>query len=906
MFYFHSIHQNPQNISYYKGLLFEQLLRDFLISRGYDCKLSRTKLNSLEYDIVGANTTDGRPIIGEAKAHEGTISGETIAAFVGKLAPHHYSSKHGVSGLFFSISSISPDADDYFRKIQHETPFQIQKHVGAELEYSIVSSLGFPDKETVSARFQSNGLKVHAINILATDDSSYLLVLGSRGDKAFSDCFAILNKSNQIIDDQKMFARLRDAIPAIQDLDPFCEAGTTVLSSNMQRAEIPKGLITADSWLDYRHPASPRFFVGRVKALEKAQDFLSHGTCGSVVEVKSKSGVGKSSILIALADQYTASKNEVELHDSRDVHSQFDVLRIVERFCNLPPLGIQSFEGIESSLANFSDSIHPRRAIFLVDQFEATFQNPEVFRAYEYVAMCIIRCPANIGMAFARKDDLLTTHDDLQISVERIRDLSKTIALDDFDRDDAASLISLISESMRAKLQPALLNQVLEFTQGFPWLIKRTMAHIAKTISGAKSSQHGPVTDGLHLEDLFQEELEELDEIERGYLKRLVPYLPATYNSILTRFEGDPQLPRMLEQLTHRRILRFSSGTYDTYNDVFKDFILYDRVPDRDHSLLFKIGPIPIFKAFKELGGDNKIDVAEYSNVHGKSIGATYNILRELRIVGLITKSGDSWIIPEVVRQYEHQNRLGEYVRQSLLKNLAVSTFLATIERETQMNVQQVNEYLQSHFPYTQAKPEIWNSYTRTFLLWLEKLGFINLNRAVDPNIVSYLSPKATIELGNLNINGRGLRANLKAFLPSKNINELIKLLVESTSSRISVSSLTSTRRIVSNELVKLGAVEISTEGYIVVKLTQEEFEGKIKTLLSQSPYSEIWKEIHALIDPEISIRTHIIEGEFANGTISDMAKRLVNWGLKFGFINRRTGRRIVDRGLILKFEQDV
>ena len=50
MFLFFHSEQTEKNTSYYKGLLFEELLKEYLEGSGYDIEL-RKKESSLEYDI---------------------------------------------------------------------------------------------------------------------------------------------------------------------------------------------------------------------------------------------------------------------------------------------------------------------------------------------------------------------------------------------------------------------------------------------------------------------------------------------------------------------------------------------------------------------------------------------------------------------------------------------------------------------------------------------------------------------------------------------------------------------------------------------------------------------------------------------------------------------------------------
>lgn len=86
MFIFYHSKQKNDNKNYYKGILFEQLLKEYLENLGYKVELRR-KQNSLEYDLEGTSSVTKRKIIGEAKAHGNNISGEILSSFVGKLIP---------------------------------------------------------------------------------------------------------------------------------------------------------------------------------------------------------------------------------------------------------------------------------------------------------------------------------------------------------------------------------------------------------------------------------------------------------------------------------------------------------------------------------------------------------------------------------------------------------------------------------------------------------------------------------------------------------------------------------------------------------------------------------------------------------------------------------------------------
>jgi hypothetical protein len=388
----------------------------------------------------------------------------------------------------------------------------------------------------------------------------------------------------------------------------------------------------------------------------------------------------------------------------------------------------------------------------------------------------------------------------------------------------------------------------------------------------------------LHLEDLFEEELSELDEIERGYLTRIVSFLPATYHALAHRFDGDPQLPRMIEKLTNRRILRSSAGTIDTYNDVFKDFLLHARLPERSHAALFKAGPVPVMKAFRLLGATNTIDVVAFGEALGKTQGATYNTLRELRIVGLVARKPEGWIVPAVVRDYEHQGRLGEYVRQTLLKNGAVSDFLAVLEKDGPADIATTIGFLKDHFSFTQAKDSVWDSYARAFISWLTDLllvvvgpdGAVSLARPID---------NLSEALGNLHLRGRGARPKRAAFLPSKELSVLERVLALVGGGSVSAARLRRGEKVALQDLMKLQAVEVQDDGRLVARIAPAQLRELAGRTIDGDAYRRFWRAAKKRIPKHEAILQCFGVSELAESTRHELGIKLLNWGRALGHV---------------------
>jgi hypothetical protein len=70
------------------------------------------------------------------------------------------------------------------------------------------------------------------------------------------------------------------------------------LSEKKDIRVIQEGLLLGKDWTDYRLPAAPQFFVGRKDLINEIITCTQNkGFSSNVIQIKSRSGVGKSSIL---------------------------------------------------------------------------------------------------------------------------------------------------------------------------------------------------------------------------------------------------------------------------------------------------------------------------------------------------------------------------------------------------------------------------------------------------------------------------------------------------------------------------------------------------------------------------------------------------------------------------------
>lgn len=874
MFLFYNSKQTTINRNYYKGTQFEILLKNYLQKAGFDVNLRRKK-NSLEYDIEGKNIATDQKVIGEAKAHEQPISGKDFSSFVGKLIPLGlFEGK--VHGLFLSTSPLSPEADDYYEQVKR---YGITSKTGRELYKAIESALNLPSFEILSNKLNSQNYIALTSSILTTDSGIYIVLIARAHSSGTPAYFSVFDQYQNQIVDKKFINQIASSEESLQSLTAILPTKIENQVEVTERA-IPKGLTLGKDWADYRLPASPEVFIGRKEFLTRIKLYIKNQETPNVIQIKSRSGVGKSSVLAFLEKIIHENNGLTEVHDARDIKSIYDFYSIVQRFTQSKKLA-HDFRDIEEQIKNFVVRNPTKTKVFLVDQFESTFIIPEVFYAYETLASTFSNIKNNIYLLFARKSDQLTTYDDSRISIERLNQISQSFELPDFAKEEAIELISKISDVSPKPIGNDVQAYVLEFAQGFPWLLKRTMAHLIRLLNHG-TAQGDLFSTGLRLDDLFNEELEELDELERDYLTRIASRLPADYNQLQRFFDEDPLLPKILDKLTRSRLLRLTGSAYDTYNDVFKDYLVYQKLPEFRQLIIYRMYPSAVLSVFHDIFDINEFSVDDLESSIGLSRGSMFNAIKELRNFNLVKPEGSKWKIPQIVKDIYNQGRLGEYIRRQLLENEIVTRLLNKIAQGNEYKADSLPNFLQEQFPFIEASNKTWRIYSAILRGWLTgtKLIVIDQNRRL---VQPQESRKVIVEnLGNLSkISSLGRRQPPEFFLPdSSRIDRLEKTLLEIQEGKL-IEEIKDPKAL--RDLRNGGWLEDDQP----IAADREEFRELLKSAISTDTHQILWNAVKKS-EPLLPIFKKLTGDIYTEETHKWRLKTLLRWAKELEILPKK------------------
>ncbi|MDH6105021.1 hypothetical protein NWP22_03900 [Anabaenopsis tanganyikae CS-531] len=755
MFLFYHNQQTSANAHNYKGQLFEKLMKRYLDAVGYDVELNQIK-NSLEYDIEGIHRTNDFRLLGEAKAEKRKQDKNPLTHFCAKYIPEKMRDKR-LSGLFLSITPISKEAEDYYNSLS-DLNLDLDVCTGKKLFDRVRKELRLPEPYTLSRQIEERSLFPHECYMLTTEQEIFLVQFAAESQSATTSLFALFRENGTLLSDYKYSELLSENISELSGLEAIIDTNRSQINNIDYKVDkpgtrtIPKGLSVSKKWTDYRLPAAPDFFVGRQILVNKINGHLQSSDKSHIIQIKSRSGVGKSSFLAYINSKFQKQGYIIELHDARNIKSVIHLFSVIQRFTgfSLPPSDMREAEQQLQRLAN-KLKIH-QFAIFMVDQFESTFSNYDLFNAYEDLIQIFSQLEANIFLFIARKSDLLTTYDEREINLGVIKQLSQEYELQDLSSDEAAELINKISEHSIKPIKNDLKAYVYEIAQGFPWLIKRTMNHIIDWFEKHPVIQGDFFDTGLGLDDLFNEELEGLDELDRDYLTKMAQHLPATRQQLERLFNEDHLLSKIIDKLVHSRLLRLEGSTCDIYNDVFKDFLVHQKLPELRRAFMYRLYPKQVIKNFNILvhkfGYNQQFSESDLRELFTNKDTKSHNV-KEIRNVGLLKKSSEFWIIPKIVQDVSEQNNLGEYVRKNLINNTLIQNILEESKVNENFLVSNLSDYLKNRFIFTKASDKTWVKYANILKKWMTEFYICEIinDKFISPNIDR---SKITKRLGNL------------------------------------------------------------------------------------------------------------------------------------------------------------
>lgn len=715
MFYFINFDTPTKSENYDKGILFEKLCKDLLDSCGYNEIEMRVKANNLEYDIVANNKVTNQKLIGEAKAWDKKISSE-IMAFIAKMM-HFWIKEPNDWGIFISISDLTSDVKQQVDDLI-EAGYHVRYIVGDAIIEALVSQKNYLNARQIRDISQNKTkLSVGDIYFLVSDRGYYYIQLLIEEGKTLPSFFICYDMYGNSIGDEDFISRISNKIELLKELNYFKNGENTFIESEVDNSYL--GVIHGEGWFDYQFPANPDRFIGRTSLInvfnDSINDVKNGVTSTKVIEILSRSGVGKSSIALKLQRLYQEKKYPTVIVDSRNIRSDIDILQIFQILVR----DFNSHYNLEYEIPKKKEQINfinrlideiniknGKMSLIFLDQFESVFSRPVIYNALIDIILELNVKFKSFIFVVARKNDQPTTYDESSlIDLNRLKSISKSIVLQDFKTEEAIELISHINDEIGSSLIKPLKEQVLEISNGFPWLLKKYCAHIIKLVRNGEK-QKNIVQSGMQLEDLFNEDILALDEAIREFFYRLIAYLPATYAELSDIFTDEDLSIKLRILQNDYRLIRLTGRTYDTYNDILKEFVKTGHV-NLSKRYLIRYTPNVVLSMYKTIVSNdlhNVDQIAENSRAKKASI---INILGELKKLKFIEGTNNNFSFNLYAYQYYKENNIVKYLSNILMDNTLIKKILLELEKNKELTFEQVKNILVSEMPFIDATDKI-------------------------------------------------------------------------------------------------------------------------------------------------------------------------------------------------------
>lgn len=821
MFYFTNFSGESKSQSYDQGILFEKLVTKIVDTLGFKVTDWREKLSGKEYDVRAEAKLGRRILIGEAKARRENQTVSVITSFVGSL--DHEDLPDDTLGLFISISDLASDARDWLGKTKKRE--RIEVVVGQQI-LGKLAEIGYPSIQHVKKWAESQfGMRTGDTHLLVSDRGDFYIQTLARKNESRIKAFCIYDSNGNRIEEKSFGEEIKKRIEDFQDL--VFLPSPQIFATHLDDAP---GVIGVDKegagWFEHKLPAHPERFIGRTSQIQDFDSFISDVLNGKtnlrVYQVLSPSGVGKSSFLLKIHAELDAIGIAI-FQDARNFRSSIDLLSLLQEFVEIGFGKTNSLRVIPIDRAGIFDGLkitdtylikQKMVGVIFVDQFESMFLRPELYIEFLDLVLEIILRYKNIVICLARKNDQPTTFDDRdRINLQRLRQISRSVELSDFSSSEAIELISHLDEEIQQSLKPKLKGMILEFSaSGFPWLVKRIAAHIRDMIVKHNMSQDEMIQNGVRPDELFQEDLAELDIVDREFLKELVHYLPATTDDLsqVEKFRGK-LLSNKLTLFQDQRLIRLIGRTYDTYNDVFKHYLKYGEIP-HPNKYTFRASPKTSITLLRIILKSRPQTTEEIQNMSKLDTGSVQNALRELRMLELIDYSRGRLKIDEDTQRSFEIGELDLHIKERVWRNNGlVQDILSHITTEGEMALEELIRLMKESLPLLELSEDTWDTYARTLASWLRYVGLTR--------------PSAITADGRaVGATRRGPRSEY--FLPSSYVTQVISVMEKfDKQEAISVSELEDMRW-AKSDCIKLGLIEEDDENQVRLTLTGEEFKS--------------------------------------------------------------------------------
>ena len=544
---------SPDTPSKDKGDLLENLAGDLLRIQYYKVT-NQVRVTATELDLLCEHQVNRKIVYVECKAHRDPISANVLTNLLGTLGfKEEYQ-----EGWLISTGPLGKDAKGF----QHEWEKKLE---------SQKLSIYTPEK-VIEALISAGKVKQlpynSAVETIGNEDQvgDPMLLITKYGVFWTIACLeggvpvgvlVYSTKTGDLVKEPALLRNLAQTDTSQNELnfEYVLNLSKSTEESSLNRViEVEHGA----TWVDYR-PARPQDFVGRKEVQERIIDFLetvrTEKSATRVFAIKGDSGMGKSSLIAKLRDRVRNSRYRRKFFiyavDVRAATGANYILwSVLACLRKAAEFGFGTGAPDELRISNSSNPFESpsiqefltqlkqkEQVVCLVfDQFEELYSKPEVFNVFEATQSLLLSAVAeqsSLVLGFAWKTDSTVQQDHPAYYMwHRLADHRMEVELEQFTSSEASSAISIFQKELGEKLRPDLRRQLIENSQGYPWLQKKLCIHVYDLVK-SKISQSELVDKALDIKSLFDKDLQKLTSSETTCLRMIAESAPVDWYEML-------------------------------------------------------------------------------------------------------------------------------------------------------------------------------------------------------------------------------------------------------------------------------------------------------------------------------------------------------------------------------------
>lgn len=750
-----------------KGHLFEKLMRALCDHLKMEVTHINKSENGKEIDIEGTTILGNVKFFAECKAQKDPLDTTDIQKFGFKFLTKHTREGGDIRGFLFTLSPFNSSAQAVW---DEDLKSVYEKKVACYFEKEIIELLeahyGLVTPEII--RRQATEKFVRACGdtqlLCVEDDNKEPILFWAQllmsSDGSVPNLVAFFSADGKFITEIERINSLLKLKPDLDTPKITClnlkdsTVAPRMIGDEVSSTRTVVRVRMSSGWFDYRFPAAPQFFVGRNAQRTDLKQFFeeikNRSTSIRGIVFSGKSGIGKSSLALKVREELRKNNVIFLPIDGRlcdDLSFLFDSvnellfeLRQVSKLKReLNDIRVEGLDSLVETLTRVNTLIAEAGyvAVLFFDQFEKVFEYPEVTKAIRTLFYRVTEKQLSILFGFAWKSDLWSLAEGFPHK-ERddiVRESFILKPLTQFGEQETSAILSQLENQWGGKLDTQLHGQLITFSRGLPWLLKKACAHILEQkAKGITESEL--IETNLKLQDLFEADLAGLDDEELSLLRAIAPLLPATLRRLSESFEIS-NIDRSLHRFIDKRILvkitedigaTYANVKYDAYSDIFREFLITGNVPI-ENAYYFYIYARAALKFLEKIHDYGSLPIEQEIQETGKQMASIYNLSRDLRSLGLVNIRNKVFTVTDRVKELD-QDEFLPFLQSQLKQNRLVSLVLSELNEKETLPLSRIADLLRELFPPVKAFMEKTREYySRTLVSWLHEARLAYYNK---------------------------------------------------------------------------------------------------------------------------------------------------------------------------------